>query len=72
MNFCNRAFRAKKYLTATLFAVLSIPPITQAQTPFPNKVIKQIVPVAPGRRRRRGRAHGHGKNVAVAGNADHH
>ena len=46
----NRLFsygRVNKHLAALMFALLTPLP-SQAQTPFPSKVIKLIVPVAPG------------------------
>lgn len=48
MNFNNRNTFARKLLIVPFVAPQLLVPISHAQTPFPNKVIKLIFPVAPG------------------------
>lgn len=48
MKFTLSSRWAGKYLAAPLFAALLLPLLGNAQTAFPNRVIKLIVPVAPG------------------------
>jgi tripartite-type tricarboxylate transporter receptor subunit TctC len=48
MNTTPSIQRVRKYLGACLLAGLGLPFFCNAQTAFPNRIIKLIVPVAPG------------------------